>query len=157
MTKLLTVDYLEVTGNSATVNLSNPAYCLTNIAPLLGSAAARGSDRKIPGTAGVRAYPRRRTVTEFSLDLVVDGSVDVDGAATGTRQKVYDHLDYLNTQLVVLPAAANGTRLATLREPDTTTRTAYIHVVSIDVEEALSPYVLRCSFNISIPAGRFTP
>lgn len=156
MTLLLTTDYLKLAGNTVDVSLATPAYLLTDISPLLSSANARGSDRKIPGVHGVLPYPRRRTVTEYALDLFVDGARDANGSATASpRQAVYDHMDFLNDELVQPPAAANGTRAATLYEPSGATRRASVHVVEITVNGYEGPSALRCSLVISLPYGRF--
>lgn len=157
MTVIITEDYLKLVGNSgADIVLANTAYFLTDISPLLSSAKARGSDRKIPGVHGVLPYPRRRTVTEYSLDLFVDGAFNDNGGETvDPRQSVYDHMDLLNDELVQPPSAANGTRLGTIVEPAGTTRRASVHVVEITVNSYAGPSALNCSLVISLPYGRF--
>lgn len=154
---ILFEDYLELVGNTAaSVPLCTPAYVLTDISPLLGSGDVRGSDRILPGVPGVKPYPRRRTVTEYSLDLFVDGSFDDDGSHNADpRTAVYDHLEYLIGELVDPPAGADGTRAGTLHLPDGSTRTADVTVVGIDVTATVGPASLRCVLVLSLSDGRF--
>lgn len=52
-----------------------------DLAPLIGGSAKRGQDRLLPGTAGVIANPRRKTVTKVNLELKVFGDRDFAGVA----------------------------------------------------------------------------
>jgi hypothetical protein len=144
-------EYLTV----GAVDLATHAYWVESLAPLFGVKKV-GTDRPIPRTAGARPYARRRGPVQVSLKVQVHGSVDADGAATAdSRDGLYDHLRYLEVNLLDDVATTAGTRAAVWHLPDGTTRTADVHVEEFTVTGA-SPTEAHCLLVLSVPAGRFT-
>lgn len=123
-----------------------PLCTVLNLEELLSEADQRGSDRVIPGSAGVLPQVRRRTVTRHVLQLVIRGT-----SYTGTQ-----------TNLMTLRALAaptgtgDGTRACTITMPDATTLTANVHVGPLTVgKSSRVGRNLLATLDISIPAGRF--
>lgn len=121
--------------------------------------ATRGSDRLIPLVDGVRPYRRRITATPHSLPMVISGLHTMTGTKVADPEarlaQIQTNLDYLINNVVLPVPTASGTRVATLTMPAGGTRTANIHVLGITPGRWL-PAVLRCTLDISIPAGRFS-
>lgn len=120
--------------------------------------AVRGADRLIPGVAGLRPKPRRRTATPHSLPMTITGLSDSVGNVItdpqAQRNQLETHIAYLMDNVVAPTGTATGTRDAVLTMPSGATRTAAIHVLSI-TPGTYNPIGLRATLDISIPAGRF--
>lgn len=143
-------EYLVV----GSVTLATPAFWVESLAPLFG-VKKQGDDRKIPRAAGARPYARLRGPVTVGLTVRVHGDVDQDGVATASaRDGLYDHLRYLEVNLLDDVATTEGTRTAVWHLPDGTTRTAAVHVETFTVTGA-SPTEATCLLELSIPAGRF--
>lgn len=121
----------------------------------------RGEDRILPSVTGVIAYQRRMTVTKIDLRLIVVG--DVDGVTglpvSDSRIGLLDNLDYLRANVWDPVDTATGTRSATWTAPDSSVRTAEIHVLGVKTDTYL---LQECGGSlfigklmISIPEGRF--
>lgn len=144
-------EYLEI----ASTPLATPAWRVTDLTPLFRSANLRGSDRILP-LAGVRALPRRATVTTISLPMVIWGHQNREGAYyADERDGLLANVDALHTAIVVPPGTATGTRSATWHQAGGTTVTEDVHVLGLD-PRALSPRSIRAVLTLSIPSGRFT-
>jgi hypothetical protein len=145
-------EYLEI----ASKPLSTPAYWLTDLTPLKGSADQRGFDRLLPGATGVVAYQRRITVTKVSLPIVIVGEFDNTGTANANPfDGLQDNIDYLLANVVDPTGTGDGTRAATWHLPDgSTTKTANVHVERLEVSP-LGRASVQGALMLSIPAGRF--
>lgn len=127
--------------------------------PLWVATEQRGSDRLIPGAAGLIPYRRRETATVHDLRILVVGDVNGAGSpVTNSAEGLAANLAYLETNVIQPTNLTDGTRSASLTIPGQTTRTASIHVLG------LVPQVYRLNsagsifigtLQISIPAGRF--
>ena len=140
------------------VSLSTRAWWIDDLTPLMEEAEQRGTDRIIPGTPGVVAYPRLRTVTRKLLPMMVNGIYDHLGAAySDPKVGLETNIAYLNTNVVAPPGTSDGTRSATWHLPDgSTTRTASVHVLSLTLGVKESAKWRSAVLELSIPAGRFT-
>lgn len=145
-------EFLEIDG----VPFSTPAWETTEASDLWSSADVRGSDVLVPGATGVRAYPRRPTVTSATVELAVVGDVRWDGVpyddvrvglATNCR-----HLEALTSRLTT---AADGTRLAVLHyAPGSPVddRRGRVHVLRLRFVRK-GPMFATGQLELSIPAG----
>lgn len=149
-TGTLTIDGLSLNG---------PAWDVPDLSPLWVSGAIRGDDRLIPGAAGVIAYPRRRTVTEVDLDMIITGDVDQSGddypdAVEGLEA----NLEVLRATIVEPVTTGTGTRSATLTMPSGASRTGDVHVIKLDCGPVVALFHqrarMRATLTLSIPAGR---
>jgi hypothetical protein len=67
---------------------------------LLNTPALRGSDLVMPQAAGVRPYPRVKTVTAVSISMMVVGELDEDGMPIADPVVgMFTHRDYLAENL----------------------------------------------------------
>jgi len=145
--------------NSVALNNAFGAWRLTGdtLAQLWLPATQRGSDVIIPGVSGVKARPRRDTVTTKSLRMLIYGDVDRTGAAaanyvTGLRANI----EYLRANVVAPPGTSAGTRSATLTLPDASTLVEDVHVIGMELGEMrLDGLWAKAVIEISIPSGRF--
>jgi hypothetical protein len=138
------------------VAMNCPAWKVLNLQVLWQPADQRGSDRIVPGAAGVVAYKRRATVTQHSLQLIISGTNDRTGAVVADAfEGLQANVDYLLANVVNPTGATDGTRSAVLTMPDGTTRTEPIHVVGLEFGDAVENGTwLRAVLNLSIPTGR---
>lgn len=150
MADLITADeYLIID----TVPLATPAWRILDLTPLWTSADQIGSDRKLPGVNGSRAYRRYKTATQLVFSGKCWGARDREGTYYG------DAREGLHANMAVLlgltePVASDtGTRAATWVVPGTD-KTADIHVLGLE-PRAKTPVEVMFSLTISIPAGRF--
>lgn len=147
-------DYLEVNGTA----LSTPAYWITNLtAAMLSDSEVRGEDRLLPGTTGVRARKRRRTVTVKQFEMVIKGDVDNNGATNANPHTgLVTNTEFLKSNLGLAASSTDGTVTAIWHRPDTTTKTAAVHVVRFEVGELNKRATsLTAVLELSIPAGVF--
>jgi len=138
------------------VAMNGPAWKVLNLLELWQPADQRGSDRLIPGTAGVLAQQRRDTVTRRSLQLLIVGDVDRTGTPVADRfEGLQANVDYLRANVAAPTGATDGTRSAVLTMPDGTSRTEPVHVVGFDFGNFREDAAwLRAVLTISIPSGR---
>lgn len=119
----------------------------------------RGSDRLLPSSTGVIAYPRRLTVTTADLRLLIVGDVDETGALNADKKiGLVDNIDYIYDNVVTPTGTGDGTRAATLDLPGQVQRSANIHVIGMVQQQYLlgdNPIWVG-TLRISIPGGRFT-
>jgi hypothetical protein len=136
--------------------MNGPAWKVLNLYELWQPANVRGSDRIIPGSAGVVAYPRRATVTVRSLQMLISGTHDRTGAAVADKfEALQANVDYLLTNVVVPTGATDGTRSAVLTMPDGTTRTEPVHVLGLELGDlSLDGAWTKAVLELSIPTGR---
>lgn len=140
----------------ATIN-SVPVPCqiveCMSLLPLWQAADVRGSDRLVPGSAGVRPYKRRPTVSKRSLELIIYGANDHTGAAaSNVRAALEDNVAFLNTQWVGALGTGDGTVTAVLHLPSGATRTASVHCIALNLG-TYTPSAIRAVLDLEIPAG----
>lgn len=144
-------EYLEI----ASTPLATPAWRITDLSPLFGSANLRGADRILP-LAGVRALPRRATVTTYSLPMVIWGHRDREGGYyADERDGLLANVDALHAAVIAPPGTATGTRSAIWHQAGGTTVTEDVHVLGL-TPRAFSPRAIRAVLTLSVPTGRFT-
>lgn len=138
------------------VALNGPAWKVLNLLELWQPADQRGSDRLVPGVAGVLAQQRRDTVTRRSLQLLIIGDVDRTGATQADKfEGLQANVDYLRANVVAPTGTGDGTRSAVLTMPDGTSRTEPVHVVGFEFGNFREDAAwLRAVLTISIPSGR---
>lgn len=140
------------------VTMHTYGWNVLDVRSLWVSVAVRGQDRLVPGVSGLRPKRRRITATTHSLPMIVSGLHTPVGTEitdpVARLAQFQDNLDYLMTNVVAEVPTVAGTRPATLTMPSGGTRTADIHVLSI-TPGTMTPAVMRCTLDISIPAGRF--
>jgi hypothetical protein len=131
------------------------AWDCVDVLELWEAADQRGSDRIIPGVAGVIPFLRRPTVTKHSLPMVISGAVNQAGTPNvDPIAGLQANIDYLNANVVTGSVAADGTVAASIVMPSGATRTANIHVLALRLGKRVSWNTLA-TLDISIPAGRF--
>lgn len=152
------LDWNTAAGNLTIggVAMNTPAWTVLNLSVLWSPADQRGSDRLIPGAAGVVAYPRRATVTRHSLQMLISGTHDRTGsAAANAFTGLQVNIDYLLANVVNPTGVGDGTRSAVLTMPDGTTRTEPVHVVGLEVSDVVGNATwARAVLELSIPSGR---
>lgn len=143
-------EYLDIAG----VPLQTPAWTLTNLQELWSGPQTRGSDRLIPGAAGIRSYRRRATATTRPLALVIFGEWKWDGTAhTSPRVGLQDNISHLKTNLSDPTVANPGTRTATLHLPSGATKTGAVTVEGFELGEALGSWNITAVMDITIAQG----
>lgn len=142
-------EYVEINS----VPLHTPAWCVGNLWVLWSGPETRGSDRLIPGAAGVRPYKRRATVTRRLLELSIFGDRDWnDVQYDGYREGLRANIQHLKTNVTNPFTTGDGTRTAVLHLPDGSTATGSIHVVGFELGP-LGPAGALATMEISIPLG----
>lgn len=139
------------------------AWTCPDLTPLWMPTAVRGYDRLIPGAAGVIAFRRRRTVTQYALDFRVSGISDMDGKITGGTgngpeefEQLEYNLDYLRLNVIDPRTVPNvdGTVPGVLTMPSGEIRNANVHVLGFTVNARVA-HILQGVLDISIPDGGF--
>lgn len=149
---LITRDwYLEVNS----IPLATPAWEIPDLSGLLDSGALRGSDRLLPGATGVRPHRRRRTVWVVTFPLDVVGDVDEDGdPVTDPNEGVNEHMAYLNANLGFADGTGDGTVPCVFHRGGSLTNwAADVHFLGFKGSQKLGEFLVRTTFDISIPAG----
>lgn len=148
MTTSLTID---------TLTLPVDGCCkIRDSGPLLSASAQRGRDRLVPGTRGVIANPRRETVTDLSLDLVIEGRFDFDAIPhVDTREGLAWNVAWLRKFAADPTNTGDGTRVATLDWEGVTPPPKPVHVEGFEVLRSDGPFVLRGLLFLSFPEGLF--
>lgn len=130
-----------------------PAWRTLNLWELWQGPDTRGEDRLIPGTAGVRAYRRRATVTFVDVEMEFFGNLDWDGAEyTDARVGLETNLLHWRTNVTDPTVAAPGTRTAVLHLPSGATKTGAVTVESFKVQGD-GPAAANAVMRLSIKAG----
>lgn len=139
--------------------MNGPAWKVLNMHVLKQPAPQRGSDRIIPGSAGVLAYRRRETVATYSLQMLISGTHDRNGTSnTDKVQQLFTNVDYLNAYVVTPTGTGDGTRAAVLTTSnEAVPLTADIHVLGMEFGDmSLDGSWMKAVLEISIPSGRFS-
>lgn len=158
-------NYSTIEGNLTLngVPMKTRAWTCPDLTPLWLPPSVRGQDRLLPGAAGVRAYPRRKTVTEYALDFRVSGMADMNGnvvSGSGNGPEEFEQLElnmnYLRQNVLDADVSINpnGTIPGVLTMPSGNVRTAAVHVLGFTVNTRVS-HILQGTLDISIPAGGF--
>lgn len=154
MPPTLTSDEL-VTIGGVPLAIDGAWRCL-NPSELWQGGDVRGSDRPIPGAAGVLPKPRRHTVTARLLKLVVYGETDHNGDPhADPRAGVWANLAYLRANVADPVATGDGTRTCTVLLPDGATMlTGNVTPEGMEfVPWEAAPVVYRATVRLSVPAG----
>lgn len=151
--------YGTLTINSVSMHTS--AWQVLDVRPLYLPTDYRGGNVVIPGASGRRAYPYRVDEAKHSLPMWITGVYDRNGnTSTGNKyQGLQTNLEYLRANVLTPPTAPSSTLAATLLMPDSTTRTANVQVLGIDVSPTSAanehPDIFRAVLHLVIPSGRF--
>lgn len=133
-----------------------PAWTVVDYTPLKEPADQRGSNLLIPGAVGVKALPRRNTVTVKQLPMHIFGDTGWLGDHyTDGFDGLQANIDEIIDQIVEPPGTSDGTRLATWYVPDGTVRTASVHVTALPLTR-VSPIMARAVLKLELVGGRFT-
>lgn len=144
--------YLEVNS----IPLATPAWEIPDLSALLDSGVLRGADRTLPGAAGVRAQKRRRNVWVVTFPLDVMGDKDSDGSAiSDPNEGVNLHMEYLNEHLGFASETGDGTVPAVFHRGDLPEWTADVHFLGFKGSQKQGEFLVRTTFDLSIPAGRW--
>jgi hypothetical protein len=149
------------------VALHGPCWTILDLTPLWVQADVRGDDRLLPGVTGVIPYRRRTTVTRHSLPMWVIGEVSwTDAAYADPWVGLETNLNYLYTNVVAPTGAGDGTRPGSLAMPSGATRTADVHILSLELGGTAAGTAshaggaagagVRATLELSIPDGRFS-
>jgi hypothetical protein len=143
--------YLEING----VPLATPAWEIPDLSILLDSPSLRGSDVLLP-LAGFRGYRRRPSLTVLTFALDVQGDVDEDGAPTADGLTgVVEHMEYLTTALGYAEATGDGTVPAIFHRGSLPALGADVHFLGFKGSQKQGTFLVRTTFDISIPAGQW--
>lgn len=147
--------YLEVNS----VPLATPAWEIPDLSAILDDPALIGSDRQLPRVDGGRPYRRWITTTVFTFPLDVVGDRDWDDnpvAEADQFEQISVHLDYLKANLG-LAAEGDGTVEAVYHRGDLPALYADVHFLGFKGSQTQGKRLLRTTFDLSIPSGRFAP
>lgn len=140
------------------LNMETDAWTVLNYESVLGL-SIRGNDLPIPGTPGVLARRRLRTVHEFTLPMVFDGVTDPDGNAYGSGTSLTDGLEqnrktFVDT--VVDPPSGLALLTFSLTYADGVVRDGDVHVEGFEFSFTGIPGIGRAVLGLSIPFGKLT-
>lgn len=146
-------EYVEFDGIQLQAN-GDDGFCLVrNPWVLWHGPAVRGSDRLIPGAAGVRPHRRRATVTKRQLELVIFGDNDIDGDPhTDPQEGLEANVAYIRANITDPIVAEPGTRTVVVGLPSGATMTGEAHVEELELG-AISGTTMLAVITLSIPAG----
>lgn len=152
MTVITRTHYLELNA----VPLATPAWEIPDLSPLLDSPALRGGDRVKPGADGATATRRVRSAYIVTLPLDIFGDLDADGNPYTTPLEGFqEHRDYLETGCGFALTTGDGTVPAVFHRGGLAAVGADVHFLGFKGTTTLSEFVIRTTFDISIPAGRW--
>jgi hypothetical protein len=141
-------EYLVIDG----LPLSTPAWTTTEMSDLLSTPEVRGDDLLVPYGDGVRAYPRRPTVTRASITLAVVGDTKPDGTPhVSYREGLRLNIEALSWLAGRDGLDEHGTRLAELHL-EGATRSGRVHVLRMRFTRR-GPAYAEGQMELSIPAG----
>lgn len=144
-------------GNVSVTGFSYNLICAAwwhNLRPLsLGGPDVRGSERIVPGGAAVEANPRRPTVTQYALEMVISGYVHPDGSP---YTDPYAGLEANVALLVGLYNPLQTTpKASTLTLPSGATRHASVFYEKLEPGDQAGA-IMKATGHITIPVGWFT-
>lgn len=148
--------YLELNS----IPFATPAWEIPDLSAFLDDPALRGSDDIIPGIAGSIAHARRITTTVVTLPLDVLGTHDWNGGAIPEAdqfEQLLIHMDYLKANLGLASSTGDGTVQAIYHRGDLEPLYADVHFLGFKGTSTQGKRLLRTTFDLSIPAGRFEP
>lgn len=152
------IDFDTITGRltiSGTV-MHGPAWHVVDLTELLTGPELRGTDRLLPGVAGVVANRRRPTVTKVALPMVVAGDCNqagepyTDVAGPDDWRGLRRNIAALRAAVVNPPAGI--TRTAVVTFPEGGSISGQIHVERLQPGKRLGGIMLAV-LDITIPAG----
>lgn len=144
-------EYLVIDG----IPLSTPAWETNQLDDLLASPEMRGDDILVPYGDGVRAQPRRPTVTKAAVGLQVVGDTRPDGTPhTSPREGLRLNIEALCWLAGRDGVDPDGTRLAELHLAGDT-RVGRVHVLRLRFVR-IGPAYATGQMELSIPAGALT-
>lgn len=150
MSYLITADVYVTIGG---VPLHTPAWTTRDPLVLFQGASTRGSDRIIPGAAGVRPYKRRATVTQRTLLMIVYGHKQPDGTENADQVAgLIENLRHLREHVADPTGIGDGTLTAELHLPDTSTVSGAVHVERFEWEN-MAPGAAAATLDLSIVGG----
>lgn len=137
------------------IDLSTPAWTVTNLIVLWQPSDRRGENLMIPGLAGRIVLPKRRDETAETLEMVVTGTVNRLGVPYADPYEGLEaNLDYLCDNVFDTAAATSGAT-ASLTMPSGATRTGPMQVVdaSFNTEVGIAALV---TVDVILPYGKLT-
>lgn len=157
--------HISLTDGNLTIGgipMKTHGWNILDLRSLWMPATIRGADKLLPGAAGVRSYPRRKTVTEVSLPMVLTGeanangvapAVGVQGPTTAYFAQLEANIAYLRANVVdPIAPTTDGTRTAVLTMPSGATRTGKVLVVGLSLDSAVS-HTISATLTLSVPGG----
>lgn len=138
------------------VFMHRDAFAVVDTLPLRGASARRGADRLIPYADGLTPKRRRRTVTEVSLQMVIEGRIDVDGDPhSDPIEGLALNIEWLMSNLVEPLESGDGTRGASLTTPGGgPTLTGPVHVENMELGDRNQTGLQLAVLDLSLPRGR---
>lgn len=141
------------------VPLSTPAWSAPNPLALKRKGPMRQSSVMVPRAHG--RLPRRMWRDAFDLVLAVQvfGGFDMVGAPTSSEiQGLIDNLEFLDSNVGVIPGTTYSTRTCVLHLPDSSTWSGDVQVLEFawpdDIENA--PAAVNAALTLFIPDGALT-
>lgn len=148
--------YLEING----IPLATPAWECPDLSPLLDDPQLRGADGILPYVNGGVPYRRRINPTVYTLALDVFGDQDHEGDPYDDAfEGLLTNFDYLKANLGLASETGDGTVGAIFHRGDLDQLTAEVHFLGFKGSRTSgsgTPSLLRTTFDISVPVGRFT-
>lgn len=142
-------EYLDIGGIPLAID---GAWEWLDLSPIWQGPDKRGSDRLVPGVAGVVPYRRRPTVSVRELQGYVHGFKDYNGGVfADVRVGLEANVAFLQDNIEADPGG-DGTRVATLHLPSGATKSADVHVLALRLS-AFGPTSARAVLVLSIPTG----
>lgn len=124
------------------------------LSPLWATPDVRGTDRILPGVAGVKAYRRRLTVTRYSLPFYITGQYDRLGNVTADPfSGLAANLAWLYDELLLPLTTGDGTQTAVWTPPGQSPITAAVHVLGIPEPSFNPAAVAVTTLELSVPGG----
>lgn len=133
--------------------MNRAAFATLNNFVLWTPASVSGDDLLIPHRDGALALRRRRTVTKQQMQLLVVGTVDVNGdPVSDPNIGLEDNMAWLDTYIFAPVVSDTGTREAVLTLPSGATRTGDVHVENVQLGSTIAG-AFTITFDISMPYG----
>lgn len=146
-------EYLAIDG----IALNVEGCCkVRDLGPILNGSEHRGSDRLVPGSAGVIANPRRIDVTVVNLPLMLFGRRSFTGTLhPDQRTGLALNVAYIQKNITKPITTGTGTRTATLHWEAQPTLSKPVHVLGGLDLAGDGPPMLRGVLRLSFPEGVF--
>lgn len=129
---------------------------LFDLSALYGQPALRGSNRILPSTPGVVAYPMRLTESRYSLPLLVTGHWDVDDDYSDPDDiwsVLADNVAFLMANVLLPPGVAIITRTFEWAAPNGDNVTAEVQVLESQPPVTLGSATQISTMEILVPDG----